>query len=130
MGARMSEDAAKEGKSDEKTELAEDRTLLANERTFAGWMRTGLASIGVGLGFGALFQTIEPPWVSRALATTFVLLGAGIVFGAQRRASDVLAKMDAHYVKTTRSLNLSLIGWITAIASIGLVAAIWMAPIK
>jgi putative membrane protein len=127
----MSEDGAqKEGKKDEKTDLAEDRTLLANERTFAGWMRTGLASIGVGVGFGALFQAIEPSWVPRALATSFVVLGAAIVFAAQRRACEVLSKMDAHYVRTTRSLNLRLIGWATALASTGLVAAIWMAPIK
>lgn len=129
MGARLN-DSGDRNQAEQKTDLAEDRTLLANERTFAGWMRTGLAAIGVGVGFGALFQTIEPSWVPRLLATIFVLLGAGIVFAAQRRACEVLGKMDAHYVKATRSLNLRLIGWVTAIAATGLVAAIWMAPIR
>ncbi|HEY9553776.1 DUF202 domain-containing protein [Allosphingosinicella sp.] len=40
--------------------MAEDRTVLANERTFAGWVRTGLATIAIGLGFSALFRQMEP----------------------------------------------------------------------
>ena len=91
MGARVS-DAP--DPATQKTLLAEDRTLLANERTFAGWMRTGLAAIGVGVGFSALFQTIQPFWVPRSIASVFLLLGASIVFAAQRRACAVTAEMD------------------------------------
>ena len=35
--------------AEDRTEWAEDRTIMANERTFAGWMRTGLAAVGIGL---------------------------------------------------------------------------------
>jgi len=31
-----------------RTDLSEDRTLLASERNFGNWVRTGLASVGVG----------------------------------------------------------------------------------
>jgi hypothetical protein len=33
--------------AEERTDWAEDRTILASERTFAGWVRTGLASLAV-----------------------------------------------------------------------------------
>lgn len=125
MGPRVTETP---DPATQKTQLAEDRTLLANERTFAGWMRTGLAAIGVGVGFSALFQAIQPPWIPRAIATAFLLLGAGIIYSAQRRACAVIAKMHAHYVKATRPINRILIGWVTMVATAGLVAAIWLAP--
>ncbi|RYF18599.1 MAG: DUF202 domain-containing protein, partial [Oxalobacteraceae bacterium] len=38
----------------DRTDFAEDRTVLAHERSFASWMRTGMASVGIGLGFNAL----------------------------------------------------------------------------
>ena len=113
-----------------KTQLAEDRTLLANERTFAGWLRTGLAAIGVGVGFSALFQTLEPAWLPRAIASLFLLVGAGVTFSAQRRACTVVARMDAHYVRATRPVNFRLIGWTTLIATAALLAAIWLAPLR
>lgn len=54
-----------------RTDLAEDRTVLANERTFAGWMRTGLAAVGIGLGFNALFGKMEPEWLPKLIATGY-----------------------------------------------------------
>ena len=75
------------GKNDlaeDRTDLAEDRTLLANERTFSGWARTALASIGIGIGFNALFKPVEPTWVAKAIATLFLLLAAFLA--ARRRA--------------------------------------------
>jgi putative membrane protein len=65
--------------AEDRTDLAEDRTILANERTFAGWMRTGFAAVGVGLGFQALFNKMEPDWVPKGIATAFLLI-AMIVF--------------------------------------------------
>lgn len=119
---------AEEG--DAKTELAEDRTVLANERTFAGWMRTGLAAIGVGVGFSALFRAMEPAWVPRLIATSFLVLGAFIVLTAARRARAVSGKMSAHYVATARPMNLQAIAIITLLSTVGLIAAIWFARIR
>ena len=42
----------------DRTEFAEDRTLMANERTFAGWMRTGLAAVGVRAGLQRVVRRI------------------------------------------------------------------------
>ena len=116
--------------SDAKTELAEDRTVLSTERTFAGWMRTGLASIGVGVGFSALFRAMEPTWVPRLIATAFLLLGAFIVLTAERRARAMRGRMSTHYVSTARPMNLRVIAFITIVATAGLIAAIWLAQIR
>jgi len=86
--------------AEDRTDLAEDRTGLAVERTFAGWLRTGLAAVGIGLGFQALFRSIEPIWVAKALATVFVLIGIFIFSGAQRRACRMFARLDTHQVDT------------------------------
>ncbi|MDF1729557.1 MAG: DUF202 domain-containing protein, partial [Sulfitobacter sp.] len=41
--------------AEDRTDWAEDRTILANERTFAGWMRTGMASLAVAIGLKAVY---------------------------------------------------------------------------
>jgi putative membrane protein len=53
----------------DRTDLAEDRTVLAHERSFASWLRTGLASVAIAVGFNALFRTMEPDWMAKAIAT-------------------------------------------------------------
>ena len=60
--------------ADERTDWAEDRTIMANERAFSGWMRTGLAAVGIGLGFNALFGKLEPIWIPKAIATLFMVI--------------------------------------------------------
>lgn len=47
------------------------RDLLANERTFLSWLRTGMASISVGLAFGRLIGTT----LAEIVGTLFVFLG-------------------------------------------------------
>jgi putative membrane protein len=84
--------------SEERTDLAEDRTMLANERTFAGWIRTGLAAIGVGLGFNALFYSLEPAWMPRAIASALLLLATLIFVAAERAACAVSARLHPHHV--------------------------------
>lgn len=115
--------------AEQRTEFAEDRTLLANERTFAGWMRTGLAAIGIGVGFHALFQKMEPDWIPRAIATVFMLVGIAIVIAAERRACRVKERLDEHVVESAQSMNLKLFSWAMAAATLALIAAIWLVRI-
>lgn len=116
-------------RADEKTQLAEDRTILANERTFGGWMRTGLAAIAVGVGFSALFRTMEPAWLPKSAATAFLLLGASVIVAAERRARAVAKEVDPHFVRIARPMNLRLIAITTVLATAVLVGAIWFARI-
>ena len=110
----------------DRTDLAEDRTLLANERTYAGWLRTGLAAVGIGVGFHVLFQRMEPLWVPKAIATLFLLMGLAVVIAAEWRARRVLDRLSAHQVTPPRTLNLSLITAATTVGALGLIAAIWL----
>lgn len=108
-----------------RTDLAEDRTILANERTFAGWMRTGMAAVGIGLGFNALFQTLEPPWVPKAIATLILLIGVFIFWIAEDRACAVMSRMHAHEIKKMKLINLRLISWALILATLALIGAVW-----
>jgi putative membrane protein len=117
------------GPSPSRTDLAEDRTILANERTFAGWIRTALACIALGIGFHALFQKMYPAWVPRAIATAFLVLGIVLVVLAERRAAAVIGRLSAHVVLTARPMNLRLFAAVIALGAAALIAAIWLIEI-
>lgn len=125
----MTQDDDTVSKSDlaqDRTHLAEDRTLLANERTFSGWARTSLATVGVGLGFNALFAQLDPTWVPKAIATLFILLGIMIIFMAVRRAGAIADKLTTHEITTLPPLNLRLIAIVYTIGALALIAALWL----
>lgn len=109
-----------------RTDLAEDRTVLANERTFAGWMRTSLASVAIGVGFHALFPAMSPSWVPRAIATAFLLLAVAIIVMAERRAAAVMDRLSAHVVVTVRPMNLRTLAGAIAVGALTLICAIWL----
>ena len=124
------QEADREDLAEDRTNLAEDRTVLANERTYAGWLRTGFACVGIGLGFQALFIRMEPWWVPRLIATIFLLLGMFIAFAAERRACAVLKRLQVHEVK---AFNHGRLRTMTIAASVGIlatVAAMWLLPIS
>ena len=116
--------------SPSRTDLAEDRTILANERTFAGWVRTALACIAIGVGFQALFQKMHPPWVPRAIATAFLLLAIALVVLAERRAAAVMKRLSSHVVLSARTMNLRLFTAVIALGAAALIAAIWLVDIR
>ena len=109
-----------------RTDLAEDRTILANERTFAGWMRTALACVAIGVGFHALFQTLQPPWLPRAVATAFLILAIIVIVLAQRRASAVTRRLSAHVVENAKPMNLRLFASVISVGAAALIGAIWL----
>ncbi len=116
------------GWAEKRTDWAEDRTIMANERTFAGWMRTGLAAVGIGLGFNALFGQLEPAWFPKALASGFVVIAIVIFVAAQARAIAVARRLEEHKTEPMRGLTMRLVAGAMILASTGLGAAIWMLP--
>ena len=113
-----------------RTALAEDRTILANERTFAGWMRTALASVALGVGFHALFPTMQPSWLPRAIASAFLLLAILVIVLAERRAAAVMRRLNAHVVVTARAVNLRLFAVAVSLGAAALIVAIWFFDVR
>ena len=109
-----------------RTDLAEDRTILASERTFASWIRTGLASIGIALGFHALFGRLQPIWLPRALATAFQAIAIMIFRAAERRACAVRARLHAHEVETIKITRIRLITIVAVLATAALGVGLWL----
>jgi putative membrane protein len=111
--------------ADRRTHLAEDRTILANERTVAGWMRSSLACIAIGVGFHAIFSKVDPIWLPRLIATAFLALGVFVIWLAERRAAAVIAKLDPHTIVAARRMNLRLFAGTVTLGAFGLAVAIW-----
>ena len=109
-----------------RTDLAEDRTVLANERTFAGWMRTGLAAVGIGLGCNALFGKMAPDWLPKLIATGFIISGVIIFYLAERSACKVLHRLDPHSIEPLRRVNLRFVATLMRIASLTLQGGMWL----
>ena len=119
-------EGGKQQLAQERTDLAEDRTLLANERTYAGWLRTGFASVAVGLGFQVLFETMKPEWAPKAIATAFLLIAIFVFISAERRAAAMNKRFQPHEVETFKLVNLRLITVAVVIATTSLAAALWV----
>lgn len=111
--------------AEDRTDLAEDRTVQATERTFAGWMRTAFAAIGIGLAFRAVFGDFEPPWLAKAIATLFVVMGAVIAITAERRTCRTFARLKAHKVDTPDTPNIRWLSWSVVLGSALLIAGFW-----
>ncbi len=112
-------------KASERTQYAEDRTLLANERTFAGWSRTSLACIGVGLGFQAIFRSVEPTWVAKSIATALIMLGVFVIWQAHRRAAELFEKKSGNGVRLMDPTNFKVMAIAISVVSAVLIGAIW-----
>lgn len=112
--------------AEERTDMAEDRTVMATERTFAGWMRTAFAAIGIGLAFRAVFGEFDPPWLARAIATAFILLGAIVAFTAERRARKTLGRLTPHDTDALDIPSLSWMGWGVTAGAVVLAIALWV----
>ena len=100
----------------DRTDWAEDRTILANERTFAGWMRTGMACVGVALGLKAVFRDFEPTWIAKATASIFIAASILIFVSAYLQSAKTSQRMDSHDADKQSS---RYTGFITAIMIMG-----------
>ena len=103
--------------------------MLANERTFAGWVRTSVGCIAMGVGFHALFNHMDPWWAARAIATWFLLIGVIIIWLAVRRAGAVTKRLNAHVIGGAQKMNLEMIAIGVSLGAAALAAAIWLLPI-
>lgn len=120
--------AAKTDLAIERTELAEDRTLLANERTFAGWVRTTLSSLGVGLGIHALFDRIQPWWIPRSAASVFLVFGLAMILAADRRACAVYRRFSTGGSDHMGVKYFHIVTGALGVLTAALAAGVWLLP--
>ncbi|MDM7956086.1 DUF202 domain-containing protein [Blastomonas sp.] len=109
----------------DRTDYAEDRTILAHERSFAGWVRTGMAAVGIALGFHALFRTLNPDWIPKSIASAFLLVAIYIFLSAERRARRIVDRLDAHQVSALKPMRIRLLAWLLTLTTIALMVAMW-----
>ena len=117
---------SKQDLAEERTDFAEDRTILANERTFAGWMRTGVASAALGLGFQAIFRAVEPTWAAKAGASVFILIAIAVFLLAYRKASHLARRMDAHTAEQLGHIEYGVIALLFGSGTLVLGILLWI----
>jgi putative membrane protein len=110
----------------DRTDWAEDRTILANERTFAGWMRTGMASLAVAIGLRAVFGAFEPTWAAKLVATIFVIAAVYIFWAAHASATKTLDRLHDHHANAQPNRRMQLMAVIFSVASIAVGVILWM----
>lgn len=120
------EDKSNQELAEDRTDWAEDRTVLANERTFAGWMRTGMASLGIAIAMQAIFGEVEPLWLPKAGATLFIAVALLIFYAGWKNAKAMVARLDAHTAEPVSRSHLSIVAGIMALGSAAAGAVLWM----
>lgn len=112
--------------AEDRTDWAEDRTVLANERTFAGWMRTGMASLGVAIGLKAVFGDFEPTWAAKGVASMFILTAIYIFWAAQQQCGKTLDRLNGHQAEAQPIRRMRKLAIIFSIASVAVGAVLWL----
>ncbi|UWQ95380.1 DUF202 domain-containing protein [Rhodobacteraceae bacterium M385] len=110
----------------ERTDWAEDRTIMANERTFAGWMRTGMASVALALGMKAVFGDFEPVWAAKATASVFIVLACYIFFTARQQSCATQARMNDHAATPKSNASMTITAAILSIGAILTGVILWL----
>lgn len=112
--------------AENRTDWAEDRTVLANERTFAGWMRTGMASLAVAVGLKAVFGDFDPTWAAKGVATIFVCAAIYIFWAAHDTATKTLERLEDHHANAQPNSRMKALALIFSGASIAVGIILWM----
>jgi putative membrane protein len=110
----------------DRTDWAEDRTVLANERTFAGWMRTGMASLAIAIGLQAVFGVTEPTWIAKSVASIFVILSIVVFWAAWRNACKVISRLDSHAAEPVSKSHFKTIAAIMTLGSLATGVVLWL----
>lgn len=125
MSAANNKDTSQEMARD-RTGWAEDRTVLVNERIFAGRIRTGLMSVGMGLTLQAIFKATEPTWAAKATSSVFVIVGIVIFYAAWRKSSQAVERLSAHSIERVSRQRFAVTAALMSAASAGVAVVLWL----
>lgn len=109
----------------DRTDWAEDRTTLANERTFAGWMRTGMASVALAIGLKAVFGPFEPTWVPKLVSSVFIVAAIFIFYAARKQACATMERLQQHQAKAQTTRYFTQLSVIFSLASAATGVILW-----
>jgi putative membrane protein len=94
---------------------------LAKERTFAAWLRTGLATAGLGILAVKAMPSVEPRWLVRTLGIMFVSTGGIILLLGFRTYYGTLRRLEEEGFRGTPAW---FIGALTVVLALGSVLAL------
>lgn len=112
--------------AEDRTDWAEDRTIMANERTFAGWMRTGMASLALAVGLRAVFGGFDPTWLAKLVASIFVITAVYIFWAAQASATQTLARLDDREAYAQPTRRIQILAVVFSIGALAVGGILWM----
>lgn len=124
--ADLPDDPSSDDLAETRTAWAEDRTLLANERTFAGWMRTGMACIGLALGMKAVFKDTEYPLLAKGVAEIFILVAIAIFWSAVVKSRKTQRRMSDHDVESQSYRKMTALAFVLTIAAMAAGITLWL----
>lgn len=109
-----------------RTDWAEDRTVLANERTFAGWMRTGMAALGLAVGLKAVFGDFDPKWLAKSVATIFVAAAIIIFWSAAVKSRQAQRRLSSHKTAPQGAGRMFALASIMTIGAASIGVVLWL----
>ncbi|MBY5934630.1 DUF202 domain-containing protein [Tateyamaria omphalii] len=112
--------------AEDRTDWAQDRTSLANERTFAGWMRTGMASVAVAIGLKAVFGATDPTWFAKAVASIFLAAALFMFWAARQQACASNARLEEKTTKTQGRTNFTIIAVAMTLGTLATGVILWL----
>ena len=89
-------------------------------------MRTGLASVGVGIAIHAIYGKVDMAWLAKLASTAFILIGIGIFIVAYSTACKLLERLDANAAEPVPRGNMRLICGSLSSASVALIGILWI----
>jgi len=110
----------------DRTDWAEDRTIQANERTFAGWMRTGMAAIGIAIALQAVFGEMARTWIPKSVATAFLILALLIFYAAWKNSCALVKRLDSHAAEPVSASRFGTIASLMAVGAVGTGVVLWL----
>ena len=110
----------------DRTDWAEDRTLLANERTFAGWMRTGMASVALAIGLNVVFRPFEPTWAAKLVSTIFIATAILIFWAAAQKSRAAQKRITSHDTEAQPVQRMTIVATLMTLGAVGTGAILWM----
>lgn len=124
--SKLSENPGPNEMAETRTAWAEDRTMLANERTFAGWMRTGMASIALALGLKAVFKDTDHILIAKGAAELFILVAIFIFWAAALKSREAQKRMDCHDVEAHSHKRMMILASLLTFAAVVTGVILWL----